>query len=196
MQLKLNLSSLDRTVQMRLYIYTYTQRVAEKFSVSVGEGNGMTGPSRPQFVLFGSSIVQLSYSNGGWAATLADIYARKVESVFNLLFEFFVCLVNPSFCGLIFFVCFVFKLLFDSKIAGFCFQFVFRIYCRQIYCCEVIMAGIQDVLSKSFIKFFQRYAVCDMHFKFQSYIFILHLHLWFLNCGVIDLLIYGSRIHI
>ncbi|KAK9742353.1 hypothetical protein RND81_03G166400 [Saponaria officinalis] len=41
----------------------------------------MVGPSRPQFVLFGSSIVQLSFSNGGWGANLADIYARKDASV-------------------------------------------------------------------------------------------------------------------
>lgn len=33
---------------------------------------------RPVFVLFGSSIVQYSFSNGGWGATLADVYARKV----------------------------------------------------------------------------------------------------------------------
>ncbi|XP_048326446.2 GDSL esterase/lipase CPRD49 [Ziziphus jujuba] len=39
----------------------------------------MVGPPRPQFVLFGSSIVQLSFSNGGWGATLADIYARKAD---------------------------------------------------------------------------------------------------------------------
>ncbi|XP_059666766.1 GDSL esterase/lipase WDL1 isoform X2 [Cornus florida] len=37
----------------------------------------MVGPQRPQFVLFGSSIVQLGFSNGGWGAILADIYARK-----------------------------------------------------------------------------------------------------------------------
>lgn len=36
------------------------------------------GPGRPVFVLFGSSIVQFSYSNGGWGAILADVYARKV----------------------------------------------------------------------------------------------------------------------
>ncbi|XP_057984254.1 GDSL esterase/lipase WDL1-like isoform X2 [Malania oleifera] len=39
----------------------------------------MVGPGRPQFVLFGSSIVQFSYSNEGWGATLADIYARKAD---------------------------------------------------------------------------------------------------------------------
>ncbi|CAM8913583.1 unnamed protein product [Rhodiola kirilowii] len=39
----------------------------------------MAAPARSQFVLFGSSIVQLSYSNGGWGATLADIYARKAD---------------------------------------------------------------------------------------------------------------------
>uniref|UniRef100_A0A803P176 SGNH hydrolase-type esterase domain-containing protein n=1 Tax=Cannabis sativa TaxID=3483 RepID=A0A803P176_CANSA len=39
----------------------------------------MVGTPRPQFVLFGSSIVQLSYSNGGWGAILSDIYARKAD---------------------------------------------------------------------------------------------------------------------
>ncbi|GAV75485.1 Lipase_GDSL domain-containing protein [Cephalotus follicularis] len=39
----------------------------------------MVGPERPQFVLFGSSIVQYSYSNQGWGAILADIYARKAD---------------------------------------------------------------------------------------------------------------------
>ncbi|KAG9160759.1 hypothetical protein Leryth_008596 [Lithospermum erythrorhizon] len=41
----------------------------------------MVGPLRPQFVLFGSSIVQLSFSNGGWGSTLADIYSRKADIV-------------------------------------------------------------------------------------------------------------------
>ncbi|KAL9230194.1 hypothetical protein vseg_005579 [Gypsophila vaccaria] len=41
----------------------------------------MVGPTRPQFVLFGSSIVQLSFSNGGWGANLADIYARKADII-------------------------------------------------------------------------------------------------------------------
>lgn len=38
----------------------------------------MVGPVRPQIVLFGSSIVQLSYNNEGWGAILANLYARKV----------------------------------------------------------------------------------------------------------------------
>lgn len=38
----------------------------------------MVGPLRPQIVLFGSSIVQLSFDNGGWGAILANLYARKV----------------------------------------------------------------------------------------------------------------------
>ncbi|KAL6336700.1 hypothetical protein AAG906_036014 [Vitis piasezkii] len=41
----------------------------------------MVGPPRPQFVLFGSSIVQFSYSNQGWGAILADLYARKADVV-------------------------------------------------------------------------------------------------------------------
>ncbi|GAV85604.1 Lipase_GDSL domain-containing protein [Cephalotus follicularis] len=39
----------------------------------------MVGPVRPQFVLFGSSIVQLSFCTGGWGAILSDIYARKAD---------------------------------------------------------------------------------------------------------------------
>jgi hypothetical protein len=34
---------------------------------------------RPQFVSFGSSIVQHSYYEG-WGATLSHLYARKVAS--------------------------------------------------------------------------------------------------------------------
>ncbi|KAM0937117.1 putative SGNH hydrolase-type esterase domain, SGNH hydrolase superfamily [Dioscorea sansibarensis] len=34
---------------------------------------------RPRFVLFGSSIVQYSFSNGGWGAILTDVYARKAD---------------------------------------------------------------------------------------------------------------------
>ncbi|KAG6418445.1 hypothetical protein SASPL_120649 [Salvia splendens] len=41
----------------------------------------MVGPPRPLFVLFGSSIVQHSYSNGGWGAVLSDIYARKADII-------------------------------------------------------------------------------------------------------------------
>ncbi|KAK6135807.1 hypothetical protein DH2020_030502 [Rehmannia glutinosa] len=41
----------------------------------------MVGPERPLFVLFGSSIVQLSFSNGGWGAILSDIYARKADII-------------------------------------------------------------------------------------------------------------------
>ncbi|URE01206.1 GDSL-like Lipase/Acylhydrolase [Musa troglodytarum] len=41
----------------------------------------MVGPGRPVFVLFGSSIVQFSYSNDGWGAILADVYARKDAAV-------------------------------------------------------------------------------------------------------------------
>ncbi|XP_059463395.1 GDSL esterase/lipase WDL1-like [Corylus avellana] len=39
----------------------------------------MVGPLRPQFVLFGSSIVQQSFRNEGWGAILADLYARKAD---------------------------------------------------------------------------------------------------------------------
>ncbi|XP_004492451.1 GDSL esterase/lipase WDL1-like [Cicer arietinum] len=41
----------------------------------------MVGPTRPQIVLFGSSIVQLSYLKEGWGAMLAHLYARKADIV-------------------------------------------------------------------------------------------------------------------
>ncbi|KAL9231434.1 hypothetical protein vseg_006665 [Gypsophila vaccaria] len=41
----------------------------------------MVGPSRPLFVLFGSSIVQLCFSHAGWGANLTHIYARKADIV-------------------------------------------------------------------------------------------------------------------
>lgn len=39
----------------------------------------MVGPQRPKFVLFGSSIVQFSYSHEGWGAILTDLYSRKAD---------------------------------------------------------------------------------------------------------------------
>jgi hypothetical protein len=51
------------------------------------------GPARPQFVFFGSSIVQLSFGHGGWGATLADIYARKVHSFVCVSLCVCVCVV-------------------------------------------------------------------------------------------------------
>ncbi|KAI3676257.1 hypothetical protein L1987_85861 [Smallanthus sonchifolius] len=39
----------------------------------------MVNPIRPRFVLFGSSIVQLSFALDGWGAILATIYSRKAD---------------------------------------------------------------------------------------------------------------------
>ncbi|KAL3830171.1 hypothetical protein ACJIZ3_018973 [Penstemon smallii] len=41
----------------------------------------MVGPGRPQFVLFGSSVVQQCFNDGGWGAILADLYDRKADIV-------------------------------------------------------------------------------------------------------------------
>ncbi|KAL3654917.1 hypothetical protein CASFOL_000703 [Castilleja foliolosa] len=41
----------------------------------------MVGPGRPQFVLFGSSIVQQCFEVGGWGAILTDLYDRKADIV-------------------------------------------------------------------------------------------------------------------
>ncbi|GFP92360.1 GDSL esterase/lipase at5g62930 [Phtheirospermum japonicum] len=36
---------------------------------------------RPQIVLFGDSLTQRSFESGGWGASVADIYSRKVDVV-------------------------------------------------------------------------------------------------------------------
>nr|AAL31218.1 At2g38180/F16M14.11 [Arabidopsis thaliana] len=41
----------------------------------------MVGPVRPQIVLFGSSIVQYSFTDRGWGATLADLYSRTADII-------------------------------------------------------------------------------------------------------------------
>ncbi|XP_078167636.1 GDSL esterase/lipase WDL1-like [Carex rostrata] len=41
----------------------------------------MAWPERPVIMLFGSSIVQYSFSNGGWGGILTDIYARKADVI-------------------------------------------------------------------------------------------------------------------
>ncbi|KAF7825540.1 GDSL esterase/lipase CPRD49-like [Senna tora] len=41
----------------------------------------MVGPVRPQFVLFGSSIVQFSFGNQGWGAILAHLYSRRADII-------------------------------------------------------------------------------------------------------------------
>lgn len=45
----------------------------------------MIGPGRPQFVLFGSSIVQQCFADEGWGAILADLYDRKVPNSLSLI---------------------------------------------------------------------------------------------------------------
>ncbi|KAE8692891.1 GDSL esterase/lipase CPRD49 [Hibiscus syriacus] len=41
----------------------------------------MSGTGRPLFVLFGSSIVQFSFSNEGWGSILAHTYVRKADII-------------------------------------------------------------------------------------------------------------------
>ena len=43
--------------------------------------------SRPRIVLFGDSITEQSFRSGGWGASLADTYSRKV--VYLSCFRFF-----------------------------------------------------------------------------------------------------------
>ncbi|RYR61953.1 hypothetical protein Ahy_A04g019232 isoform B [Arachis hypogaea] len=51
-----------------------------------GPKRKMVGPKRPQFVLFGSSIVQHSFYDQGWAAILSHLYARKrLENMVDIL---------------------------------------------------------------------------------------------------------------
>ncbi|KAH8960365.1 hypothetical protein BDL97_06G128300 [Sphagnum fallax] len=44
---------------------------------------------RPQFVLFGDSITQLSFENGGWGAALAALYSRQLSSPPDVVTVFF-----------------------------------------------------------------------------------------------------------
>nr|XP_043619874.1 GDSL esterase/lipase CPRD49-like [Erigeron canadensis] len=41
----------------------------------------MVGPRRPQFVLFGSSIVKCSFREEGWGSILADNYSLKADII-------------------------------------------------------------------------------------------------------------------
>ncbi|XP_028805364.1 GDSL esterase/lipase CPRD49-like [Neltuma alba] len=41
----------------------------------------MVGPVRPQIVLFGSSIVEYSFSHEGWGSILAHLYSRRADIV-------------------------------------------------------------------------------------------------------------------
>ncbi|KAJ4756294.1 GDSL esterase/lipase CPRD49 [Rhynchospora pubera] len=41
----------------------------------------MVGPVRPVIVLFGSSIVQFSFGDGGWGASLAHHYSRQADVI-------------------------------------------------------------------------------------------------------------------
>jgi hypothetical protein len=56
----------------------------------------MVGPIRPQFVLFGSSIVQLSFLKEGWGAILSHLYSRKVL-LFFLSYSYAFCNSNRFF---------------------------------------------------------------------------------------------------
>lgn len=61
----------------------------------------MVGPRRPQFVLFGSSVVQMSFNVGGWGAIFADLYARKVKRIQNTALFCVISQVFVCACGLL-----------------------------------------------------------------------------------------------
>ncbi|KAK7283978.1 hypothetical protein RIF29_13728 [Crotalaria pallida] len=58
-----------------LYLYFTKRKRRRVIDLELG-----VGPVRPQFVLFGSSIVQYCYYEG-WGATLSHLYARKADIV-------------------------------------------------------------------------------------------------------------------
>lgn len=51
-----------------------------KFYIACRVNSNMQG--RPQVVLFGDSIAEQSFRTGGWGASLADTYSRKVLLTF------------------------------------------------------------------------------------------------------------------
>ena len=47
-------------------------------SLGGGERDSMAPHARPKFVLFGASMTEFSFCDGGWGAALANLYCRKV----------------------------------------------------------------------------------------------------------------------
>lgn len=81
-----------------MYIDTKSERIRR------GERERM----RPGIVIFGDSITQQSFRTGGWGASLADTYSRKVPFQFNstlslslslFLFFYFIYFIKTSFLG-------------------------------------------------------------------------------------------------
>lgn len=54
--------------------------------------------ARPQFVLFGDSITEQSFRHGGWGASLANTYSRKVPLFFFTIFLVNAILLLRVFC--------------------------------------------------------------------------------------------------
>lgn len=44
-----------------------------------------TNMERPKFLLFGDSITQQAFAEGGWAASMADAYSRRVGQLLILI---------------------------------------------------------------------------------------------------------------
>lgn len=120
---------------------------------------GMVGPGRPQFVLFGSSIVQLSFALDGWGSILADIYSRKVTYLLQFLncrsildpvsFDRTYCLHARSL-----------SFEFQSSINSAVFYYIaFSIVdiCRLTSFCVVTRDGLPGTLYRSWIESFPRY---------------------------------------
>lgn len=65
---------------MQMFVASKTQKLLliRKKNTQNKMNEPKVGPNRPLFVLFGSSIVQLSYYFDGWGAALTGFYARKV----------------------------------------------------------------------------------------------------------------------
>lgn len=78
-------------------VWSLTQIIAEdRASESIQNHFHGEETMRPNIVLFGDSITQESFRSGGWGASLADAYSRKV------LFSYFSSKHHPFSLPLLF----------------------------------------------------------------------------------------------
>lgn len=111
----------QRGKESKIHVYKFWMQVSVLSVLLILWKWEMVGPVRPQFVLFGSSIVEFSYSDEGWGAILANLYARKVLNSYvsccccsfhyGFLIFFVFRLINIVFFSLFFIYCMHFDLL-------------------------------------------------------------------------------------
>lgn len=139
----------------------------------------MVGPVRPQFVLFGSSIVEFSYSDQGWGAILANLYARKVLNSYVSC-----CCCSFHYGFLIFFVFRLINVVF----------FLFFFHCMHFDLHNLGLCGFKVIHSLSFLASVvnddcKRVKVVGvlLWFRWRIVLFCLWTHVSYRDVGFCDL---------